>query len=73
MADREKFLGDMDCHPRFRMAGCSRKTMRGERGPSSIFRKLHLTCGQGRPINFEINATIGRRSVRINLEGNASP
>jgi len=51
MADREKFLGDMDFIT-IPYSGLLSKDYARERRALIDLRKLHLTFGQGRPINL---------------------
>jgi gamma-glutamyltranspeptidase/glutathione hydrolase len=71
MADREKFLGDMDFIT-IPYGGLLSKDYARERRALIDLQKASLDLRPGAPDKFEINAQSVGGSVRINLEGNAS-
>jgi gamma-glutamyltranspeptidase / glutathione hydrolase len=71
MADREKFLGDMDFIT-IPYGGLLSKDYARERKALIDLQKASLDLRPGAPDKFEINAQSVGGSVRINLEGNAS-
>jgi gamma-glutamyltranspeptidase/glutathione hydrolase len=71
MADREKFLGDMDFIT-IPYGGLLSKDYARERRALIDLQKASLDLRPGAPDKFGINAQSVGGSVRINLEGNAS-
>jgi gamma-glutamyltranspeptidase/glutathione hydrolase len=71
MADREKFLGDMDFIT-IPYGGLLSKDYARERRALIDLQKASLDLRPGAPDKFVINAQSVGGSVRINLEGNAS-
>lgn len=71
MADREKFLGDMDFIT-IPYGGLLSKDYARERRALIDLQKASLDLRPGAPDKFEINAQSVGGSVRMNLEGNAS-
>jgi len=71
MADREKFLGDMDFIT-IPYGGLLSKDYARERRALIDLQKASFDLRPGAPDKFEINAQSVGGSVRINLEGNAS-
>jgi gamma-glutamyltranspeptidase / glutathione hydrolase len=71
MADREKFLGDMDFIT-IPYGGLLSKDYARERRALIDLQKASLDLRPGAPEKFVINAQSVGGSVRINLEGNAS-
>jgi gamma-glutamyltranspeptidase / glutathione hydrolase len=71
MADREKFLGDMDFIT-IPYGGLLSKEYARERRALIDLQKASLDLRPGAPDKFAINPQSGGDSVRVNLQGNAS-